>query len=177
MYTRHTGRIALSMTFIVALSTILPLTAQEPAETEANAAETLLSFSSTAFHRKLARTQNSPSTFITPNVWRNLPGATHVVFVPAFDSELFNVAFSAECQKIGGGVIRIRVLDNGVLMNPQDNDQVFCSSSLPATHKGNWVRRTPALSVGINHTVQVQFLINGGSARIDDWTFELLTYN
>ena len=176
MYTRNVGRIALPITLVLAFSTIAPLAAQT--ETEgAETPEVLLSFSSTAFKRKLARTQNLPTNFTTANVWTDLPGATHTVFVSAFDSDLFNVSFSAECAKFNGGVVRIRVLDNGVLMNPQDNDQVFCSSSGRATYKGNWVRRTPAVSVGLNHTVRVQFLVAPAFATIDDWTFELLVYN
>lgn len=177
MFTRNIYKIALSVTLAVAATTLLPLIAQEAGETEANSTETLLAFSSTAFERKLARTQNVPTNFTTINTWTDLPGATHTVFVGAFDSDLFNVSFSAECAKFNGGVARIRVLDNGILMSPQDNDQVFCSSPGRATYKGNWVRRTPALTVGINHTVRVQFLVTSSFATIDDWTFELLVYN
>jgi len=177
MSIQHLGKVSLPLTFILAAMIVAPVGAQEPTETEATSAETLLSFSSTAFERKLARTQNAVTTFTTINTWIDLPGATHTVFVGAFDTDLFNVSFSAECAKFNGGVIRIRVLDNGVLMNPQDNDQVFCSSSGRATYKGNWVRRTPTLTVGINHTVKVQFLVTTSFAVIDDWTYELLVYN
>jgi hypothetical protein len=97
--------------------------------------------------------------------------------VPAGTTDLFNVAFSAECTKILGGSARIRVIDTVgavvVALEPYDGAQIFCSSASAATHKGNWVRRVGAGT----HTLQVQILQTGGQTLIDDWTFELVVYD
>jgi hypothetical protein len=103
----------------------------------------------------------------------NLLGATLSYTVPAGTSDLFNVAFSAECTKFGGGTAHIRVLVDGVPMEPSDGFQTFCTSAVPATHKGNWVGRVEAGA----HTLQVQFRNTAGGVTVDDWTFELVVYD
>ena len=104
---------------------------------------------------------------------RSIPLSTISYIVPVGTTELFNVAFSAECAKNGGNFLRIRVLDNGVPMEPYDGFQVFCSAPTFATHSGLWVKRVgPGL-----HNLVVQFLQNAGNATIDDWTFEVVVYD
>jgi len=138
---------------------------------------------------KVARTQTTASALAEGAVWRNLPGAVLSRVVPAGTSDLFNVAFSSECQVRSAGAgdtarIRIAHFVNGVAVapiEPYDGDQRFCSSANPvATHAANW-----AQTVGPgNHTLQVQFMTvdflpnNGAiSTLIDDWTFEVVVYN
>jgi len=135
---------------------------------------------------KYAVTQTNLTQFPeTPN-WVPLPGAVIPnVVVPAGGNpvgDLFNVAFSAECFVNNGApddYLRIRILDNGVPMEPYDGFQAFCSAQGLATHKGNWVKRA---NPG-NHTLTVQFwVLDVGnnevvSAIIDDWTFELVVYD
>jgi hypothetical protein len=127
--------------------------------------------------RKLARTQTTASQFNAANAWVTLPLAILARTVPSATTELFNVAFSAECQKILGGSARIRVLDTagGVVsvLEPYDGAQVFCSSASAATHTGNWIKRAGAGT----HTLQVQILQTAGVTVIDDWTFELVVYD
>jgi hypothetical protein len=108
--------------------------------------------------------------------------------VPAGTRELFNVAFSAECQvrSLGAGdTARIRIAHfvNGVLvapLEPYDGDQRFCSSVNPlATHKGNWARLVgPGTHVIRVEIMPVDFIPGNGAitAVIDDWTFELVAY-
>lgn len=137
---------------------------------------------------KLARTQTAASV-LAEGAWRVLPNAILTRVVPAGTSDLFNVAFSAECQvrSLGAGdTARIRIAHfvNGLQvapMEPYDGDQRFCSATSPAaTHKGNWATRfgagTHVLRVEIFPT---DFLPNNGaiSAVIDDWTFELVVYD
>ena len=138
---------------------------------------------------KLARTQTAPSALAEGAVWRNLPGATLSRVVPAGTTDLFNVAFSAECQvrSLGNGDtarIRIAHLLNGVLVapiEPYDGDQRFCSSANAlATHSGLWSQRVGAG----NHTIGVQIMTidfapdNGAiTTTLDDWTFELVVYD
>jgi hypothetical protein len=106
--------------------------------------------------------------------------------VPTGTTDLFNVAFSAECRLFAGGgddYLRIRIVDTvgGVVtpLEPYDGGQAFCSADGYATHKGNWVKRAAAGP----HSLSVQFWIFDGapvevvSAWIDDWTFELVVYD
>jgi hypothetical protein len=151
---------------------------QELAQVTVSGPEAGYLFHSGGFvRRKLARTQTAASQFNAANAWITLPGAILATAVPVGTTDLFNVAFSAECQKILGGTARIRVMDTagGVvsLLEPYDGAQVFCSSGSAATHKGNWVKRAGAGT----HTLQVQILQTAGVTVIDDWTFELVVYD
>ncbi|HEX2460644.1 MAG TPA: hypothetical protein VHJ58_10895 [Vicinamibacterales bacterium] len=137
---------------------------------------------------KLARTQTTLSA-LSEGAWRPLPGAVLTRIVPAGTTDLFNVAFSAECQvrSLGNGdTARIRIAHfiNGVQttpVEPYDGDQRFCSAVNPlATHKGNWAKRVGPGS----HTLRVEimpvdFVPDNGVlvATIDDWTFELVVYD
>jgi hypothetical protein len=138
-------------------------------------------FSGGAVEGKMARTQTTPQLFPITAGFVNVTGATLTRFVPALDSDLFNVSFSAVCRRSFGGSLLIRVLDNGVPMQPYDGGQVFCFSTAvaptAATYKGNWVRRSSGAIFGMNHTLQVQVRNTAGGASLDDWTFELVVYN
>lgn len=133
---------------------------------------------------KVARTSTTVQTFIQSASWKDLPDANLTWTVPALDFDLFAVTFSARCQLYnasGLDAVRIRVLDNGVPMEPDDGSQVFCSSPRPVTYTGNWVKR----AFGGNHTIQVQIwavdLPPGGggglTAFIDDYTLELVVHH
>ena len=140
------------------------------------------SYSGGAVRAKIAKTQTTSTTFPEAVTWASLPLGTLSFAVPLGTTALFNVAFSAECRLIGSvppnDLVRIRILDNGVPMEPYDGNQAFCSANGYATHKGNWVKRVQ----GGPHTLQVQFWILDGvplgvlGAWIDDWTFELVVY-
>jgi hypothetical protein len=137
---------------------------------------------------KLARTQTAASA-LAEGAWRPLPSAVLTRVIPAGTTDLFNVAFSAECQvrSLGNGdTARIRIAHfvNGVQvapMEPYDGDQRFCAANNPpATHKGNWVGRFGAGT----HVIRVEifptdFAPDNGviAAVIDDWTFELVVYD
>jgi hypothetical protein len=148
-------------------------------------AATLFAYSGGFVRGKLARTQDAPQTFgETAPAWVNVAGATLTRVVASGTSDLFNVAFSAEGRLFRGGGddwVAIRVLDNGIPLEPYDttSEQAFFSADGYATHKGNWVRRVG----GGTHTLQVQVRIFDGaplevlSGWIDDWTFELVIYD
>jgi len=147
------------------------------------APQVVVTYTGGAAEGKRAQTQTAQTSIGESNGWVFLPNAGLTWFVPANDSDLLNVAFSAECQLVGSvppdDWVRIRILVNGVPMDPYDGQQAFCSAPGKATHKGNWVKR---VGPG-NYTLRVQFWIfDGGAAGaltaiIDDWTFELVVYN
>jgi hypothetical protein len=158
---------------------------QEPDAVEPTP-QTLLSFSGNAARAKRARTQTTPSTIGETATWVNIPSATLTYTVPAGTFDTFNVAFSAEGRLFNGGSddwVRIRVRDivGSVtsFLQPYDGDQAFFSANAYATHAGNWIRRAGPGT----HTLQVQVWIFDGfpsevlSARVDDWTFELVVYD
>jgi hypothetical protein len=131
---------------------------------------------------KRAITQTAATTIAESATWVTLPAANLTYVVPAGVSHLFNIAFSAECRLFNGGgddYVRIRILDNGVPVEPYDGTQAFFSANGNATHKGNWVARAAEGA----HSLRVQFWIFDGApaevleARIGDWTFELVVYD
>src|SRR5262245_28274834 len=138
--------LAVAMTALLTLTTVVPVRAQAPAEPSPNAG--IFSYSGGPATAKRARTQTALTNFSVINVWHSLPGATLSFVVPVETTDLFNIAFSAECAKVDGGqlLIRIHHMKDGVAqppVEPYDGGQSFCQSS-PATHKGNWVRRVGA---------------------------------
>ena len=164
-----------------------PLSEAEVAQVEPAAG--LFAWSGGVVRAKLARTNTAATALAEGAVWRPLANASLSRVVAAGTSDLFNIAFSAECQvrSLGtGDTARIRIAHfiNGVLtapVEPYDGDQRFCSSVNPlATHKGNWVRRVGAGT----HLVRVEIMTvdfapdNGAiSTVLDDWTFELVVYD
>ena len=137
---------------------------------------------------KVARTQTTPSALPEGAAWQNLPGASLFRVVAAGTTDLFNIAFSGECQvrSLGtGDTARIRIAHtiNGAAVapfEPYDGDQRFCSSVPLATHSGLWAQRVGAG----NHGLQVQIMTvdfapdNGAiTSVLDDWTFELVVYD
>jgi hypothetical protein len=173
MRMRTRENFAVTMTALLMMTTTVPARAQQPEDPSPNAG--FFAYAGGAAKAKCARTQTAPTTFAPLPVpaWVNLPGATLGFSVAPGQTELFNVAFSSECQKLAGGPLLIRVLINGVPMEPYDGFQAFCSTPPPATHSGLWVRR---VGPG-NYTLQVQFFNTGGGVGlIDDWTFELVVY-
>lgn len=124
----------------------------------------------------LARTQTSPTTIGESPNWTNLPNASLSWTVPSGQTALFEVFFSAVCainNRSRQDVVSIRVLENGVEMEPADGSQHFCS--IPATYSGQWSKR---VSAGV-HTITVQLrvvdlgILGNISATIDDWTLKL----
>jgi len=170
---------------------LVPVPAQGPASDEQSNVETdpasgYFFYAGGPVRGKRARTQTDSWTLQESSRWVTLPGSQLTWVVPAGSTELFNVAFSAECRLFNGGAddwLRIRIIDvtGGVAtpLEPYDGQQAFCSADSYATHKGNWVRRAGAGT----HTLYVQFwILDGGAAEalsawIDDWTFELVVYD
>lgn len=171
---------AVTMTALLTMATIVPSNAQSVADTAPVAG--FFTHAGGAAKAKRARTQTALTNFpvLPVPAWRPLPLANLSYVVPVNQSELINLAFSAECQKFGGGPLYIRIAHsvNGVAMppvEPYDGAQAFCTSPTPATHSGLWVRRVGA---GV-HAFQVEFLNPGPAGSvgvIDDWTFEFVVY-
>lgn len=182
------GTLVFAILFLV-ITNVVPLRAYEPPEGAQEAASadpqagTFLYRGGPAIG-KVARTTTTPTTFGETAGWITLPGSLSWV-VPAGTTQLFNVAYSAECRLFGGGgddYIRIRVIDVvggvGTPLEPYDGAQAFCSADGYATHKGNWVRRVQ----GGVHTLIVQvWIFDGAPAEVltgwfDDTTFEVVVY-
>lgn len=131
----------------------------------------------------VVRTSTTLQRFSQSASWNDLSGATVRWTVPFLDFDVFAVTFSARCQLYnasGPDVVRIRVLDNGVPMEPDDGDQVFCSYPRPVTYTGNWVKR----ALAGDHTIKVQIRavdlppFSGNVAvLIDDYTLELVVHH
>lgn len=170
---------AVTMTALLMLTSVVPARAQQP-EAEPAPAAGFFGYAGGAAKAKRARTQTSPTSFPVNNDFRRLPLANLTFVVPEGQSELFNVAFAAECSKLGGGPLNIAIFHsiNGVAqppLEPFDGAQSFCATPPAATHSGLWVRRVGPGT----HVLQVM-LMNPGPAGsigiIDDWTFELVVY-
>ena len=103
--------------------------------------------------------------------------------VPAGTTDLFNVAFSAEGRLFNGGgddYVRIRVLDNGVPIEPYDAAQGFFSADAYATHAGHWAKRVAGGQPHVDRCssgFSTEFRSRLCQARIDDWTFEVVVYD
>ena len=163
------------------------VTAAEVAQVEPEAG--FFAWTGGVVRAKLVRTNTAAVALAEGPVWRPVANATLSRFVPAGTTDLFNIAFSAECQvrSLGNGdTARIRIAHfvNGVQVapiEPYDGDQRFCSSVNPlATHKGNWAMRVGAGT----HVVRVEIMTvdfapdNGAiTTTLDDWTFELVVYD
>jgi hypothetical protein len=177
MRTRTRENFAVMMTALL-LTTMVPARAQQPENAAANAG--FFAYSGGAAKAKRARTRTFPTGFQMAAGYTALPLATLTYVVPDNQSELFNVAFSAECAKTGGGPMYIAIFHsiNGVAqppLEPFDGAQDFCSGPNPATHAGLWVRRVGEGT----HVLQVMFLNPGPAGSVgtvDDWTFELVVY-
>jgi hypothetical protein len=174
--------LAIGLTAVLGLVGLVPAQEiQQPPDPGGDAG--FFAYSGGFVRGKRARTQTTGQVINESAGWVNLNGATLSYTIPANTTDLFNVTFSAECRLINsvppGDYVRIRVLDNGVPMEPYDGFQAFCSANGYATHTGTWVRRSAA---GV-HTLQVQFWIVDAApvgvlqASIDDWTFELVVYD
>lgn len=145
--------------------------------------------------RKVA--ENSPTT-TTSHDFVNVPGAAASWFVPAGDTDLINVNFTAECRLINNVLppagaanwVELRVLLSRVpaaagfpvLMQPQDpaSPMAFCSANQYAMHAANFARRVGGGTTGATYTVQVQYRVTGSAgliAWLDDYMLELLAFN
>lgn len=181
---------------LLAWVVLVPVTAQNPDQggqaiggnSDVDLLAGLIRYSGGPVIGKRAITQTAPYTFGETASWITLPNSQLPWTVPAGSTDLFNVAFSAECRLFNGGgddYIRIRIIDvvGGVAtpLEPFDTGSVpaFCSADGYAMHKGNWVKRAAPGA----HNLRVQFWIFDGApletltAWIDDWTFELVVYD
>ena len=160
----------------------------EPGQTQVEPQAGLFGWVGGPVRGKLARTYTTPATLFEGG-WRPVPNAILSRVVAAGTTDLFNIAFSGECQvrSLGSGdTARIRIAHfvNGVQVapiEPYDGDQRFCSAvSQVATYKGNWATRVGAGT----HVVRVEIMptdfgVDNGvlAVVIDDWTFELVVYD
>jgi len=178
MMTPAPRRIAIALSAILMLTTMLPLPAQDipqPEDPEPDAGTFQYSGSTVIY--KIARTRTTSYTINPNNVWVNLPLGVLDYRVPVGTRRLFNVSFSGECSKATSGQVRIRVIDNvGVSpLEPNDQGRILCSGGNQVnTNTAIWVKTAfPGL-----HTLRVQILKTPATpAVIDDWTFELVVHN
>ena len=148
--------------------------------------------------------ENAPSTTTSTLAFVNLTGATTSWFVPAGDSDLLNVGFSAECRLINSMIsnanqdwVELRVMLSRVpalagfptFMQPYDtvSAMAFCSANGYAMHHANFAARVSGGTTGATYIVQVQRRVRNNaplanalgalSAWLDDWKLELAAYN
>jgi hypothetical protein len=165
---------------------------QTPSE---GVARTLYSGGALEGVRKVA--ENSPTTTAS-HTYVNVPGAAASWFVPANDSDLLNVSFTAECRLInnalppGGAAnwVELRVLLTRApaaagfptFMQPYDvgSPMAFCSANEYAMHGANFAARVSGGATGATYTAQVQYRVTGAAgltAWLDDYMIELLAFN
>jgi len=145
--------------------------------------------------RKVA--ENSPTT-TTSQVYVTVPGATASWFVPANDSDLLNVSFTAECRLIGNPAppsgaanwVELRVMLSRTpaasgfptFMQPNDttSPMAFCSADNYAMHAANFAARVSGGTTGATYAIQVQYKVSGAAgltAWLDDYMVELTAFN
>ena len=131
---------ALGVTAVVGFVGLVPAQIQESQDQTGDAG--LFTYGGGPARGKRAKTQTAAFTFGETAGWVTLPSSSLSWTVPAGTTDLFNVAFSAECRLINGGgddYLRIRILDivGGVAtpLEPYDGAQAFCSADGYATHK------------------------------------------
>jgi hypothetical protein len=124
-----------------------------------------------------ARTQTAASAIGSPGAWVGVAGAIIAYTIPSLTTDVLDVSFTAECQKILGGRTRIRLLDtvsgSTSSFEPNDGDSTFCSSASTATYHASWLKRAGAGT----HNLQVQLQNTSGQVIIDDWKFQLVIYD
>ena len=177
------------------LLTLIPIPAQNAADAGSSGASEgagaeagSYALSGGPVRGKKVITSTVPRSFPESAGWYTLPGSLSWG-VAAGTTDLFNVTFSGECGAVGGASVgdwvRIRVLDNGVPMEPYDGNSNFCGLGIGANNTGMgmhaavWAKRVAAGA----HTLVVQFQIVDNAplgvvtAFIDDYTFELVVYD
>ena len=153
--------------------------------------------------RKVA--ENAPSTTTSTAAFVNLTGATASWFVPAGDSDLLNVGFSAECRLINSMLtpanqdwVELRVMLSRVpalggfptFMQPYAGvvtPMAFCSANGYAMHHAYFAARVSGGTTGATYIAQVQRKVTNNApvanpvgvltAWLDDWMLELAAYN
>jgi hypothetical protein len=183
-------------TFVLTIMS-MPVLAQQP-ETPAGSAplaRSLYSGGALEGVRKVA--ENNPAT-TTSHTFVNVPGAATSWFVPANDSDLLNVSFTAECRLINNpnppagaaNWVELRVMLSRVpaaagfptFMQPYDvvSPMAFCSANEYAMHAANFAARVSGGTTGATYTAQVQYRVSGAgglTAWLDDYMMELLAFN
>jgi len=189
---------AIPATFILATMS-LPLFAQQQGTGDVTG-QTRAVFAGGALEGVRKVTENTPNT-TTSTTFINLPGASASWFVPANDSDLLNVNFSAECRLInnilppGGAAnwVELRVMlvrapaaaGFPTFMQPYDtaSPMAFCSANQYAMHAAFFAARVSGGTTGATYTAVVQYKVtnNSGAAGLtawmDDYTLELLAFN
>jgi hypothetical protein len=197
MITLKTVAAAIPATFLLTMMS-MPVLAQQQ-ETPSESAELARFFFSGGAHegvRKVA--ENSPQTTFS-KVFIPVPGAVTSWFVPAFDTDLLNVSFSAECRLINNVLppagasnwVELRVVLSRVpaaagfpvAMQPNDagSAMAFCSANQWAMHAAQFAARVGGGITGATYTATVQYRVQGAAANLqawlDDYMLELHAYN
>jgi hypothetical protein len=102
--------------------------------------------------------------------WVNPAGMDYEAAGP----EILRISFSGECHKMGPGTMRIMLVVDKQEVQPGGYNRQFCSTAAtPSTHTATWFHRTTR---GGKHNVAVYFLLTGGTATIDDYVLEVVTF-
>ena len=189
---------AMPATFVLATMS-LPLLAQQQGPADGAASSATRSFFAGGALKGVRKVIENAPTTTTSTTYIPIPGASSSWFVPANDSDLLNVSFSAECRLIGNPAppagaanwVELRVVLTRspaaagfpAVMQPYDtvSPMAFCSADLWAMHAANFAARVSGGTTGATYTAIVQYKVTGPTAGltawIDDYTLELLAFN
>jgi len=189
--------VAATAAIFVLTSACISVSAQQPT-TPAGSAELARTFYTGGVLEGVRKVAENTPTTTTSHTYVNVPGAAASWFVPANDSDLLNVSFTAECRLISNPLppagaanwVELRVMITRVpalagfptFMQPNDiiSPMAFCSADQYAMHAANFAARVSGGTTGATYTAQVQYRVSGAAgltAWLDDYMMELLAFN
>ena len=187
---------AIPATFMLTVMS-MPVLAQQQ-ETSSESAELARFFYSGGAHEGVQKVADNTPNQTTSHVFIPVPGAVARWFVPAGDSDLLNVSFSAECRLLNNVLppagaanwVELRVMLSRVpaaagfpvAMQPNDvgSAMAFCSANSWAMHAAHFAARVGGGTTGATYIATVQYRIQGAAgltAWLDDYMLELHAYN
>jgi hypothetical protein len=102
------------------------------------------------------RTWSGQRLVIGGSFWTRISQVRIDVVLPPGQTALLVASFTTDCwiyRKAGPDVVRYRVLDNGLPMEPYSGNQDFCA--FPGTYTGEWAARVS----GGSHAIRVDELL------------------
>jgi hypothetical protein len=204
MTSLRVASVALPTALAMLMSTLPLVSQQEVTDPEPDVEDLALGFYSGGAAEGVRKvTQDSPSS-TTSLVYVNLASAAVSWFVPAGDSDLLNVGFSAECRLINSMIsstnqdwVELRAMISRspaligfpTFMEPYDTStpMAFCDANSFAMHHANFARRVAGGTTGATYRVQIQYRVRNNAplanalgvlrAWLDDWKLELVAYS
>ena len=115
----------------------------------------------------------------TSNATVQIPGAGLTLTGPATGTDTLLITYSAETYYTGTGWMGIRVLKDGVPIQPYANNGSPYAINSSATYQGNSAQFCTKIGKGA-HKIRVRAYTTGGVGEygwFDDWTLSVLRFN